>query len=151
MHTCELLPGVLNDSTSFIYSGNENPNRLLLRCYNFLPFSTYVLTYVLRARIAASPRPPDIRYVIALGYGTNVGSAAVKYRNEWISGSAQKLPARPALRADDTARLRGERRTDFFADQSLGASKRETRRRRLLAANKRESVRANICIISRYY
>lgn len=56
--TCELLPGVLNDSTSFIYSGNENPNRLLLRCYNFLPSNvlTYVRTYVPLARIAASPR-----------------------------------------------------------------------------------------------
>lgn len=96
--TCELLPGVLNDSTSFIYSGNENPNRLLLRCYNFLPSNvlTYVRTYVPTSRtyrhVVASP---DIRYVIALGYGTN-GAPAVKYRNEWISGSMHKLPAPPS-------------------------------------------------------
>lgn len=30
-------PRVLNDSAGFIYSGNENPNRLSLRCYIFLP------------------------------------------------------------------------------------------------------------------
>lgn len=51
--TCELLSAVLNDSTSFIYSGNENPNRLSLRCYIFLPGSEprrarYLRTYLLR-------------------------------------------------------------------------------------------------------
>jgi hypothetical protein len=62
---------------SFIYSGNENPNRLLLRCYNFLAVQRIDVTYVriplshVHRRVARAA--PDIRYVIALGYGTNAG------------------------------------------------------------------------------
>ena len=66
--TCGLLSAVLNDSTNFIYSGNENPNRLSLRCYIFLPGSERpgVPGIYVRTFCACTPRARAHRLALSL-------------------------------------------------------------------------------------
>ena len=79
--TCGLLSAVLNDSTNFIYSGNENPNRLSLRCYIFLPGSERpgVPGIYVRTFCACTPRARVHRLSLSLSFSLSLSLCTSMY------------------------------------------------------------------------